>query len=212
MADRDYETVETGGNPEQDALGLELEAALAKYASVEPRAGLEERILANLQAEQTRADRPSWRWGLAAAVAAVFVVAIAVAWRSGRPSRPVIASRPSVTIQGPKEPATSASNLAGILVRPEGHGAKQRAIVHRSQPEVVTAADHKLDQFPSPQPLSEQETILMNYVAKYPEHAVLVARAVSEALRRDQLEEMKAFASGVQAPDSEEPNNDTTER
>jgi hypothetical protein len=60
--------------------------------------------------------------------------------------------------------------------------------------------------------LSEQEKILMKYVARYPEQAVLVARAASEALRRDQLEEMKASASGVLAPDSAEPNNDMTER
>jgi hypothetical protein len=45
-----------------------------------------------------------------------------------------------------------------------------------------------LDQFPSPQPLSEQEKILANYVAKYPEHAALIAEARMEALRRDEEE------------------------
>jgi hypothetical protein len=47
----------------------------------------------------------------------------------------------------------------------------------------------KLDQFPSPQPLSEQEKILAAYVAKYPEDALLLAQARAEALRRDALED-----------------------
>ncbi len=56
---------------------------------------------------------------------------------------------------------------------------------------MVAAASPKLDQFPSPQPLSEQEKILTNYVAQYPEHAVLIARARSEDLRRDAEEELR---------------------
>jgi len=37
----------------------EFDDALAKYARVEPRAGLEERILANLRAEQARVTNPA---------------------------------------------------------------------------------------------------------------------------------------------------------
>jgi hypothetical protein len=40
---------------------------------------------------------------------------------------------------------------------------------------------------------------------------VLIARARSEALQRD-LEEMKAFASGEWASNSDDQNHDTTER
>ena len=48
----------------------------------------------------------------------------------------------------------------------------------------------KLEQFPSPQPLSEQEKILARYVNTYPEHAALIAQARTEELRRDSAEEM----------------------
>ena len=83
--------------------------------------------------------------------------------------------------------------------------------VHRPQ-FIVASANTKLDRFPSPQPLSEQEKILASYVEKYPEEAVLLARARTEAVRQDQLEEMKAFPSGSRATNSEEGNSDSTER
>ena len=58
------------------------------------------------------------------------------------------------------------------------------------------ADNPKLDQFPSPQPLSEQEKILESYVANYPEHAALIARARAEELRRDAAEEMGSGEAG----------------
>ena len=81
-----------------------------------------------------------------------------------------------------------------------------------SPPEVAIARAPKLEQFPSPQPLSEQEKLLQNYVAENPEQAVLLARARTEALRQDQLEEMNSFPSGDSARDPEELNYGTTER
>jgi hypothetical protein len=54
----------------------------------------------------------------------------------------------------------------------------------------------KLDQFPSPQPLSEQEKILANYVARFHDEALLVARARSESLQRDREEDMRQAESG----------------
>jgi hypothetical protein len=68
---------------------------------------------------------------------------------------------------------------------------------------VVIAASPKLDQFPSPQPLSKQEKILANYVTEYPEHAALIAEARMEMLRRDQEEELpqpSADRNGVSQP------------
>src|SRR5579875_3469186 len=61
----------------------ELDAALAKYAAVEPRDGFEQRVLANLRAQDTRATRFAWR-RLAAAgfvLAAVAVLAVVVGER-----------------------------------------------------------------------------------------------------------------------------------
>jgi len=44
--------------------------------------------------------------------------------------------------------------------------------------------------------LSEQERILADYVADYPEHAALIARARTEALRQDGAEEMREAEVG----------------
>jgi len=47
-----------------------LDAALAKYAAAEPRAGLDERVLANLRAERARVtERACWRWSIVAPLA-----------------------------------------------------------------------------------------------------------------------------------------------
>jgi hypothetical protein len=196
-----------------DELDRVLDAVLAKYAEAEPRAGLEARVLANLRAERARVeDRTWWRWGLAAAALAVVVVTVALAWRSGRPSPPVVRSHPSAPTHVSKEPKKQvASNGVGNGVRPPRPGTAPTVTASPNGP-IAIAQHPKLGQFPSPQPLSEQEKILQNYVAKYPEQAVLVARARSEELRRDQLEEMQAFPAGDPATNSEERNNDTTRR
>jgi hypothetical protein len=55
------------------------------------------------------------------------------------------------------------------------------------QPEIA-AAGPKLDSFPSPLPLSEQEIILASYVAEDPEQAALVAEARMDALRQQDEE------------------------
>jgi len=218
MADKDHNRDHAGWQPENDELGRELDAALAKYAAVEPREGLEERVLASLRAERARVpDRAWWQWSVIAAVAAVLVVALALAWRSGKPSQPTVANHSSAPMQAPKEPATQiVSNGEENGVRTSAPNPPRTIAAHHSLPAVIASAQPKLDQFPSPQPLSEQERILKNYVAKYPEQAVLIARATNEALRRDQLEEiemkMKPFASSEPATDSEQLNNSTTER
>jgi len=49
----------------------------------------------------------------------------------------------------------------------------------------------KLDQFPSPHPLSEQEEMLACYVAQFNDEAVIVARVRTEAMRLDREREMQ---------------------
>ncbi len=212
MTDRDDKRVDADWQHENDALGRELDEALAKYAAVEPRAGLEDRVLANLRAERAKNPyRAWWPWSVATALAAVLVVVAALAWRPGKPPHSVIANHPPSTVQSTQEPGKQfVSNGGANRTRPQRPGTARKRVQQVSP--LVVAALPKLDQFPSPQPLSEQEKILANYVAEYPEHAVLLARARSEALRRDQLEEIRAFPSDNQAPDSAERNNNKTER
>src|SRR6202171_4819089 len=72
-----------------DALDRELDAALAQHGAVEPRAGLEQRVLTNLQAEREKiASRTWWRWPVTVALAAAVTIAVGVSltWRSAKTS------------------------------------------------------------------------------------------------------------------------------
>jgi hypothetical protein len=177
---------------EIDDLGRELDAALAKYAAAEPRAGLEERILENLRAEQTHVpDRTWWHWAIAGALAAVIIVGVALAWRSARPSPPTIANRPQPSTQESQKSGTQVAAHEGGATHPRRHDPIRRPTAHPPSTTAVGANSPKLDQFPSPQPLSEQEKILASYVNQFPDHAALLAQARMEMLRRDREEELR---------------------
>ncbi|HEY3625853.1 MAG TPA: hypothetical protein VGL00_06205 [Terracidiphilus sp.] len=201
-------------NQKPDELDRILDAALAKYAAIEPREGLEQRVLANLRAQSPIPGPAWWRWGgVMAAVVAAFLITLALTWRSDKQLQPVVANRPVVTIQPPNErPMQTVPNAQSSGFRPIRPDAARKLAVPPSLPALAMARPPKLDQFPSPQPLSEQEKILQNYVTENPEQAVLLGRARTEALRQDQLEEMNSFPAGARDTNSEERNNGTTER
>ena len=178
MAEQDY-------NRANDDLDRALDAALAKYSAVEPRAGLEDRVLANLRTEQSRETTHNWwRWTLAAVLATAVVVAVAMGWRSSRPIQPVIANHPPTETQNPPEPERQAVNHGENAVPSPHHRTVRRTITHQSN--AVAAANPKLDQFPSPQPLSEQERALARYVRDFPQEAELIARMQEESEREIQ--------------------------
>jgi|SRR5271155_212530 len=177
-------------NVNNGALDRELDAALAKFTAAEPRTGLEDRILANLRAQQAQVTRrPWWRWPALAALTVAIMVTVFLAWRSERPVQK-IASNPSTT--------KPIDGHAGTQTNRRGSGTTQPATGSRrplkprpvSHPVQVASPAPKLDQFPSPQPLSEQERILAGYIANYPEQAALVAQARADARRRDAAEEI----------------------
>ena len=173
-----------------------LESALSQYTKAEPRAGLESRVCANLQAERNRiASRHRWWWvvGTAAALAAI----LAVVWVGGgdrkRNARSAAGASMTTNREAPRD--SIQPRAAPQVARPQREVAQRRP-ANRPMRDLALARMPKLAQFPSPQPLSEQEKILASYVANYPEHAALVAQARAEALRRDRAEEMGAPVSG----------------
>jgi len=174
----------------EDALDRELDAALAKYALAEPRAGLEERVLANLRGAQKHAAAGWWRWTAAAALAAAVI--LVVASLTGKMGQRV----PGITEHS--APVVTQKIVPSGVEMPDSHptGVRKPAVrVAHRQPAMVTSAP-RLEQFPSPQPLSEQEAILARYVSRYPEHAALIAQARTEELRRDMAEEMDSAVTG----------------
>jgi hypothetical protein len=177
-------------NLNNDALDRELDAALAKFTAGEPRAGLEDRILANLRAQQAQVtERPWWRWPASAALTAAIVVTLFLAWRLETPVQK-IASNPSATKQIDGHAGTQTNRGASGTTQPvtgSERRLKPRAVRHSVR---VPSPAPKLDQFPSPQPLSEQERILARYIANFPEQAALVAQARADLRRRDAAEEI----------------------
>jgi hypothetical protein len=175
---------------ENDALDRELDAALAKYVAVEPRAGLEKRVLANFRAQREHAAaRVWWRWQALAVAAAVLVVAAVsligrpAMWRPGKPAPDIKSHQPAAAAQGDTQPGTRvATNDGGSPVRPAGPAVATRPARHGVHPpQAIDANGPRLDHFPSPRPLSDEEKLLVLYVRDFPRDAVMIAQAQAES-------------------------------
>jgi len=196
-------------DPTNDDLDRALDGALARYSAAEPRPGLEDRVLASLRAEQLRpAERPWWKWGLAAAVAAIFIAVIALALRLGNTHRPTTAAHPGAAAPTSPIPGTQLASRPANPVHLANASAHKKP-VRSSKTQSLVAKTPKLDSFPSPQPLSEQERFLENYVQQRPAEAVFVAEARAKLLRKDLEEEMTQPPAPV---DDAHQESDTTNR
>lgn len=174
-------------SPEGD-LDRALDAALAKYTAVEPRDGLEGRVMANvresLRAEQARdAQHAWWRWGLVAVSTAIVILTVGVAIRSGRHDQtmtnPVTATSRSTQIPDGGKPE------AKLVAHERGTAQEPQRVQHKNLPpsaqrKAVAKADPKLDEFPSHRPLTDEEIALVQYVKQFPKDALLIAQAQEE--------------------------------
>lgn len=166
-----------------------LDAALKRYGESEPRPGLESRILATLRAEHL----PESRWGWRPALAGLAVLLLGAAMFLAR-GRDVVHETAVGTAIKKETQATREIPPAPVLARVPSHAVK-RSSPRKAYPRPVNsvAAEEtapRLEQFPSAQPLSEQERMLASYVRDWPEEAKLVARARTELLEQT-LREME---------------------
>lgn len=173
---------------QKDALDRALDAVLAKYAADEPRAGLEQRVLTRLRSESTCSPNRSW-WKLSAAgaIAALLAITLGLAWRSNRPAKTLVLRHPPTPVER-VQPATTqialnAEKPATLVLRP-----KHKAKGHHAHQSVNAADAPKLDQFPSPAPLTSEELALVHYVRQFPRDAVTVASAQEEFEKEIQQE------------------------
>lgn len=176
----------TGRTPLDD----QLDSALAKYAAVEPRTGLEERILANLKSQPSSSTRVAW-WRWAAVVAAALIVTSLVLWVEKHNAQQIV-RRPTTSSEQALHPtiAQSAPPNSTRRVNP----VKVRRAGKRSFTQPLATAELKLDRFPSPRPLSEEELALVRYVQSFPKEATLIAQAQEEFELQTQ-KEMNAAGS-----------------
>lgn len=159
-----------------------LNEALAPQ-EMEPRAGLEQRILANLRAQPE--SRPWGRWVWAAAVVAV-LIALAVGLRLmdlTPPAKPPVAARQPSPAPAPKNVPAPAMRAH---VRPR-RGSPSTPVIAAS---VTPPGPPRQDVFPSPEPLSEQERLFYQFVRQSPREAVQVAQMQAvERIRSQQFME-----------------------
>lgn len=157
-----------------------LDAALKRYGDAEPRPGLENRVLANLHAEQARlALSPRWRRPVAATVAIAVLTGGALLLRQ-KPDVAGIAISNQASGSRNQEPAPSVADASRPQVAP------RRPRPSRSESHIVQpSSEPRLEQFPAPTPLSEQEEMLARYVREQRQEAILVARARAELLKQE---------------------------
>ena len=167
----------------ENQIDAALDSALRKYGQAEPRQGLDGRVLANLRAESERLNARRNGWPVPVAVSAVLIIgaAIFVGRERGGAGKEIVAERAPSVRQN--------SSGSGIAAVPVASISPSKKITRPVQPVLAKqTADPRLPQFPSPQPLSQQEEMLARYVEELPSEAKQIAQAQTELARQDEIE------------------------
>lgn len=166
-----------------------VDGALKRYGAVEPRPGLEGRVLARLAGEShTNWLRP-WTWASAAAFACLLTVVVWIGLVGSKQPPHISAHAAKVTT---KENRLETAEVPPQIEKTRRTGKHE---VRKIRLQLANTTP-RLEQFPSPRPLSEQEKLLVAYASEYPKQAAEVAQ---EQDRRDK--ELQAMYP-VPAPDS----------
>lgn len=150
-----------------------LDSLLAAYSDVEPRPGLETRLISQLRAEAETETvcRPMFLWlWTSSAVAALAMVLIAVyILRPGDIPQP-----PAIPVAGvPHLPVATPSNGHSPTVK------EPRRPAATVEPAVI-AEDVRQEVFPTPVALSPQEELLLKYLARTPREEVAAQSHMDE--------------------------------
>jgi hypothetical protein len=181
-----------------------LENALKEYGAAEPRAGLEDRVLARIQAEaraEGRQVRPrNWSWWPAAVACAVLLLSVAAAFLGRNHHADTSAAKSHApAVFAPRRIPEKVSGKASqeVMAKTSPHAwsdgrpfGKVRA-GSRPSGRRGPAQPPRQDQFPSPRPLSEQEIMLARFVEQFPREAAMMARAQTKLLTQEEDEEMQ---------------------
>jgi hypothetical protein len=149
-----------------------LDSLLANYSSAEPRPGLETRILANLRdAEEKEAAHGWWhfKWLWAGVVAAAIIIAVVMIGRRHRvapPTHVIVKTSPAIP-QPEIQPHAPAVRNETVRIRP------RKSLASTRPQSAALALNERPAVFPTPTPLSEQEKLLLSYLAGTPREEVI---------------------------------------
>ena|SRR5690348_1091049 len=179
----------------------ELDAALARYAAVEPRGGLEQRVLANLRARRTRATRFTWERWVAALFAAASLAALLILIGERHATvlnvKPVIVQHEVATTSGSASTDSSIESAQEQTQKRVTTGSSERAR-NRQVARAKAKPVPKLAQFPAPEPLTEQEKLLIQFVDQDPQGAALFAEVRARELQRES-DEIEPLGEGIRS-------------
>ncbi len=151
-----------------------LDSMLASYSSVEPRPGLETRILAHLRETSEKQTAQGWwnfRWLWAGMVTAAIIVGTMLISARHRVEPPT-----HVTVKT-TQPAPQLEIQPQAPIAP-----KETARIYRRKPRATKppqnstlAVSQRPANFPTPAPLSEQDRLMFMYLKNTP-HEVVIAQ------------------------------------
>jgi len=147
-----------------------LNKAMQQFGESNPRPGIESRVLANVGAQRRAHMYQGWAWALTGVAITIFSALFL--WHG--------LERPDLH-KHDDEPVARASQDSGIEQRtqvPPPISQNPTARVRKRLRSVITehGGGPRLEQFPSPRPLSPQELAALRYAGQYPQEAVLVAK------------------------------------
>jgi hypothetical protein len=150
-----------------------LDSVLADYSSVEPRPGLETRILATVREVAETAPSPwrNWRWLWAGAVAVLAIAFIALF--AGK--HPVVPAPRNDVVQKQQPAAQPGPEIVKAAPLDSGNDpAHPRPKRLQPHPEAdALKIGPRRPVFPTPAPLSEQEKLLLSYYAQTPREELI---------------------------------------
>ena len=160
---------------DRDQIDRLLDRVLEQYGRVEPRPGLENRILARVQAQASRSRRAQqWAWSLGGAAAAALLLMMWSGIRHGSvgsPENTMIAKAPGEARDSVQPARSNPAHAPSLSHRRTSRVQRSRVAGRTLEP--------RLDQFPSRLPLSQRELALADYVQQFPDEAMLVANQQS---------------------------------
>lgn len=161
-----------------------LDSLLRNYSAAEPRPGMETRILAGLKEVSARRRpwylAPGWIWASAAAAVTAVVAFVLLSRPASRPHPANVGAVQQVSQQAnPPAPVTQPEANSGVL--PDKVAVKRP--VRRGVVSKITEA--RLEVFPSPSPLSDQEKMLLKYLANTPREELVAQSRPDETAAED---------------------------